>query len=456
MNIEKTSNTLLKEFSPQLATWSKRELVWMAFWGVIFLVGLYALFIQVTEGHVVTGMRDHVIWGVYIVNFIFFIGISYAGAVIAGLLHLFDAEWRKPIMRMAALMTVISIIIGPLYILLCIGRLDRLYYLFMYPRLQSPIVWDVIAVMTFLVGALLFLYLLAIRDFAILSRSPEIMAPWRRKLYSFFSAGFINTRMQRRDLNLALTVLSFILIPTVVIVSSVLSWIFGMTLRPGWHSTIFGPYFVLAAIYTGTGVLVLIMWAFRKLHNLEAYIQERHFVYLGYMLVGLAAGYGYFTFSEYLTDWYTSEKWNAELIHRLMSLDQYGYMFYFANFAGILIPIILIGIPKFRTINTITFSAAVLVLAMWFKRYLIIVPTLETPLIPMQDTRPEYINYSATWVEWALTAAGVAMFFLMFKLASKFIPIVPIWETSELIEKEKKTAAAATTATTSTTQPSLS
>ncbi|MBL7851102.1 MAG: polysulfide reductase NrfD [Cyclobacteriaceae bacterium] len=452
MNIEKTSKSLLKEFWPQMSKWTTRELIWLGFWGIIFLVGLYALYVQIVEGHVVTGMRDHVIWGVYIVNFIFFIGIGYTGAIVGGLLHLFDAEWRKPLMRIAALMTVISVIIGPLYILLCIGRLDRLYYLFIYPRLQSPIIWDVVAVMTFLVGGILFLYLLAIRDFAILSRSEETMPAWRRKIYLFMSAGFINTRMQRHDLKLALNVLSLLLIPTVIIVSSVLSWIFGMTLRPGWHSTIFGPYFVLAAVYTGTGVLVLLMYAFRKLHNLGAYIQERHFVYVGYMLIAMAAGYGYFTFSEYLTDWYTSEKWNAELIHKLMDLNQYGWMFYFANFAGILLPILLIGIPKFRSINTITFSAALLVIAMWFKRYLIIVPTLETPLLPMQDIRPEYVNYSATWVEWALTGAGIAMFMILFKVASKYIPIVPIWETSEMIEKEKQTKAA----TNGQPQPSLS
>ena len=209
---------------------------------------------------------------------------------------------------------------------------------------------------------------------------------------------------------------------------------------------------MLAAVYTGTGVLVLLMYAFRKLHNLGAYIQERHFVYVGYMLIAMAAGYGYFTFSEYLTDWYTSEKWNAELIHKLMDLNQYGWMFYFANFAGILLPIVLIGIPKFRSINTITFSAALLVIAMWFKRYLIIVPTLETPLLPTQDIRPEYVNYSATWVEWALTGAGIALFMILFKLASKFVPIVPVWETAEMIEKEKQTKAA----TNSQPQPSLS
>ena len=438
MNIENTSNSLLKEFSPQLTHWSLKEKLWVSFWSIVLLVGLYALYVQATQGHIVTGMRDNVVWGLYIANFIFFIGISYAGAIIGGFLHLFQIEWRKPIMRMALLMTVIAIIIGPLYILLCVGRLDRLHFLFMYPRLQSPITWDVIAICTFLVGSILFLYLILIRDFAILSKSEIQVKPWMKKLYRFFSLGYTNTSEERSKLNFSTNILAVLIIPIVVIVSSVLSWIFGMTLRPGWHSTIFGPYFVLAAIYTGTGVLVLLMWSFRKLYKLESYIQEKHFVYLGYMLIALACGYGYFTFSEYLTDWYTSEKWSSELIDKLLDVNQFGWWFYFANFAGILLPIIVVGIPKLRSINSITLVSAVVVLAMWIKRYLIVVPTLETTLLPMQDTRMEYVHYSATWVEWALTFAGIAMFFLLFKLSSKFIPIVPIWETSEYIDNESK------------------
>jgi len=436
MNIEKTSKTLLKEFTPQLTTFSKWEWFWITFWSIIFAFGLYALYIQATQGHEVTGMRDHVVWGLYIANFIFFIGISYAGAIISGFLHLFKVEWRKPIIRIAELITVIATIIGPLFILLCVGRLDRLHHLILYPRLQSPITWDVLAISTYLTGSIIFLYLALIRDFAILSNSDIAVSSWKKKLYKFFALGFKNTPEQRKKLDLATNILALLIIPTAIIVHSVLSWIFGMTLRPGWHSTIFGPYFVLAAIYSGTGVLVLALWTFRKLYKLEKYILEKHFIYLGYLLVVLAAGYGYFTFSEYLTDWYSSEKWTAELINKLFDFNQYGWWFYFANFGGILLPIILIGIPKLRSITTITFSSAVLVLAMWIKRYLIVVPTLETPLIPMQDTRPEYIAYSATWVEWALTFAGIAMFFLMFKLASKFVPIIPVWETSEFLEKE--------------------
>lgn len=438
MNFKKEVQTTLHEFAPQIDRYTKRDWLWTIMLGSVILWGLYALYLQIVEGHSVTGMRDNVVWGLYIANFIFFIGISYAGAIISGILHLLKIEWRKPIMRLAELITVVATIIGPLYILLCVGRLDRLHHLFIYPRLQSPITWDVVAIITYLVGSVIFLYLALIRDFAILSTEKLNIGSVRKKLYKFFSLGYKNTPAQRTALNVSMNIMALIIIPTAIIVHSVLSWIFGMTLRPGWHSTIFGPYFVLAAIYSGTGVLIVAMYFFRRLYRLYDYITEEHFKNLGYLLIILAAAYGYFTFSEYLTDWYSSEKWSSELIEKLFNWNEFGALFFFANAGGILLPIIVIAIPKFRTINGITIVSAVMVLAMWVKRYLIVIPTLETTLIPMQETRPEYISYSATWVEWALTCAGIAAFILMLKLASKFIPIVPVWETAESISRKKK------------------
>jgi len=151
----------------------------------------------------------------------------------------------------------------------------------------------------------------------------------------------------------------------------------------------------------------------------------------------LGAGYGYFTFSEYLTDWFASEKWTSEVISKLFSMHEYGWWFLFANVAGILLPIVIVAIPKTRTPNWIAMASFFMVIALWIKRYLIIVPTLESPLLPMQDTRMEYVKYSATWVEWALTLAGVATFFLFFTLMSKFMTVIPI---SEFGDKEKAVA----------------
>lgn len=413
---------------------------WMIFYLLWIGVGGYALYLQIAKGHKVTGMRDNVVWGLYIANFIFFIGISYAGAVISGILHLLKVEWRKPIIRIAEMITVISTIIGPVFILLCVGRLDRLHHLFIYPRLQSPITWDVLAIGTYFTGSVIFLYLALIKDFAIYRDAPLQIPAWKKKIYKALSLGYKGTPAQNRHISISMNLMAIIIIPLAIIVHSVLSWIFGMTLRPGWHSTIFGPYFVLAAIYSGTGVLIISMWVYRRMYKLNSYIEDKHFIYLGYILLVLAAGYGYFTFSEYLTSWYGSEKWESEVIHKLFSLSEYGWWFLFANVAGIVLPILVVAIPKTRKPGYITLAASFMVLAMWVKRYLIIVPTLESPLLPMQDTRPAYVHYHATWVEWALTLAGVATFFLFFTIASKFVTIVPI---SEFGEKEEKKKAAA-------------
>ena len=423
--MDKTEFNLLTEFTPQLRTRTNLGRAWIIILIAGILVGLFGLFTQITKGHIVTGMRDYVVWGVYIVNFIFFMGLSYAGALVAGSLHLMQAKWRKPVMRMAEILTVVSLMIGPLFILLCIGRLDRIYYLFIYGRIQSPITWDVIAISTDLIGCLIFLYLALIPDFSKLRDFPNLdVQPWRKKLYRILSLGYQDIPEHNIILRRSKNIMAAIIIAIAIIVYSVLAWIFSVTLQPGWHSAIFGPYFVIAAVYSGTGVLIIVMWLYRRIYNLQEYITKDHFVKIGILLLILAAFFGYFTFSEYLTKWYGSEKNDSLLINKLY--DEFFWMFIMSNYVGVILPLIIMGIPKFRTINSITFAAIFSVVALWFNRYLIVVPTLETPYLPIQDSRPEYLFYSSTWVEWSTTLGGIALFCLLFTLLSKFVPIIEV------------------------------
>jgi len=424
----------LREFAPQLERTSIQGYVWIIFLLMVIGVGFYAFLQQVIDGHEVTGMRDNVVWGVYIVNFIFFMGISYAGALISGTLHLFKTPWRKPIIRMAEFITIIALLIGPCFILLCIGRLDKLYYLVLFGRIQSPITWDVIAISTDIFGCFIFLYLSLLRDLATLRDYELLQLPkWRKKLYKMLALGYTGTPEQQQRLNRASDIMAAMVIAIAIIVYSVLAWIFSVTLQPGWHSTIFGPYFVIAAVYSGSAVLILCMWVFRKIYHLEEYITKKHFVAVGVIMLVLAAFFGYFTFSDYLTKWYGSEK-NDELLIQLLFKEFY-WPFIISNYLGVLLPLVVVGIAKFRTITNITLTAVVVVIALWLNRYLIVVPTLESPYLPIQDSRPEWLNYSATWVEWSLTATGVAVFCLLFTVASKFVTIVPV---SGLIKEEKK------------------
>jgi molybdopterin-containing oxidoreductase family membrane subunit len=300
----------------------------------------------------------------------------------------------------------------------------------------------VFAIGTYFTGSVIFLYLALIKDFAIYRDAKLNIPKWKQKAYKILAIGYRGTHGQKRHIRISTNLMAIMIVPLAIIVHSVLSWIFGMTLRPGWHSTIFGPYFVLAAIYSGTGVLFMAMWVYRKMYKLESLLTDKHFIYLGYIMMALGAGYGYFTFSEYLTDWFSSEKWNSEVIEKLFNPAKYGWWFLFANVAGIILPIFIVAFPKTRKPNWIALASFFMVIALWVKRYLIIVPTLESPLLPMQDTRIEYVKYSATWVEWALTFGGIATFFLFFTLLSKFVTIIPI---SEFGEKEKAVVTATET-----------
>ena len=425
MILDSKSQRTLDYFIPKMVSVSKSGMIWTIVLVAFLIGGLYGLIVQIVEGHIVTGMRDNVVWGLYIANFIFFIGISYAGALISGILHLLRVEWRFPIIRIAEIITVISTIIGPVYILLCMGRLDRLHHLALFGRIQSPIIWDVLAISTYLIGSIIFLYLASIRDLAALRDYP-FKSKWRQKFYKFMAVSFNGTSKQNRYLERGLDIMSAIIIPLAILVHSVLAWIFGMTLRPGWHSTIFAPYFVVAAVFSGTGVLIIALWVFRKYYKLESYITKIHFNYLGIILMVLGALYAYFTFSEYLTSWYGSETWEMDVLYKLFDPNGYWWWFFFAAIVGVVLPIGVIIIPKFRTINSITAVSVIAVMALWVKRYLIIIPTLETPLLPLQDMRIEYINYQPTLVEWLLTFAGVALFILLFFLFSKLMPIVSI------------------------------
>ena len=433
MNVSKRKRELVKEFSPLLDKTTKTSKIWMGFLIAVIIVGLYAFIVQVVKGHEVTGMRDNVVWGIYIINFIFFVCLSYSGAFISGILHFFKTPWKNSVSRIVEIITVLSLIIGPIFILLCIGRLDRLHYLFLYPRIQSPITWDIIAIMTDLIGCFIYLYLTFIPDFAILRDNSENAPKWRQKVYKFLAINYQDTDEQREKLHKITRTMSAMVIALAIVAYSVLAWIFSLTLQPGWNSSIFAPYFIIAGLYSGVGVIIIAMYLIRKYYHLEHYIRKVHFIGAGIILLVISLLFGYFTFSEYFARWFSHKTHDTNLLNTLFT--KYFWMFIFANYIGVIVPIVILFFKKFRTIKSITFAAIIAVLGLWFNRYLIVVPTLETPYLPIQDTRPEFIHYTATWVEWALSFTGVAAFILFFILIMKLVPVIPM---SGIIDNERE------------------
>ncbi len=406
-----------------------RKTTWR-FWALVLpltaIVGLgaYAYSVQLQIGLGVTGMRDRVTWGLYISNFVFFIGVSHAGTLISAILRVTGAEWRRPITRMAESITVIAIVVGATFPLIDLGRPDRILNVVFYGRIQSAVLWDFISIATYLAGSLLYLYLPLIPDLAAL-KAQRVGGRFRRRLYSFLAMKWRGSPGQRRRLNRAIAIMAVLIIPIAVSVHTVVSWIFGMTLRVGWHSTIFGPYFVVGAILSGIATILLAMAVFRKAYHLERFIKPLHFRNLALMMLALDVILIYFTLSEYLTAAYGAESADVEWLHAL-SAGPFMYLFWGMVIGGFLVPLFVLAVTRCRSITWIVVAAACINVGMWFERLLIVVPTMAAPQMPTS-----WATYSPTWVEWSITAGAMAGFVLLYAIFSKIFPMVSVWEVSE-------------------------
>ena len=270
---------------------------------LLALIGWGALlyFRQVFLGLGVTGMGRPVYWSMYIVNFVFFIGISHAGTLISAILRVTGAEWRRPITRVAEAITVFALIVGSMQILIDMGRIDRLAFTVIFGRLQSPIMWDIISVTLYLLGSVTYLFLPLMPDVAIIRDNlPDSVPAWRRQFYNILSLGWSGTKEQWVRLEKAIAFMAVFIIPVAVSVHSIISWILATTLQPGWHSTVFGPYFVAGAIFSGIGALFIAMTAVRKILGLEKYIAQKQYRNLGLIFITMNAIWFYFTFAENL------------------------------------------------------------------------------------------------------------------------------------------------------------
>ncbi len=410
-----------------LTNWSPRFKALVVVLAAIVAWGAFAYLTQLQRGLVVTNMRDTVSWGVYIANFVFFIGISHVGALMSAILRLAGAEWRRPITRMAEAITVCSLFVGAAMPIIDLGRPDRLLNVLFYGRLQSAILWDFISIFTYLTGSLLFLYLFLIPDLALLRDKLRNVGRFRRWLYAKFSLNWQGTPGQRRRLDRSIGILTILILPIAISVHTVVSWIFAMTLRPGWNSTIFGPYFVAGALFSGVASVLMAMALFTHFYRLQAFVTKRHFRNLALILLSLDVIYIYFTLNEYLTVGYKQPTGEAGLIAALFG-GEFAFAFWVIQLGGLLVPAVLLALPSLST-GRIVVAATLVNITMWLKRYVIVVSTLATPQMPQP-----WGAYFPSWVELSITAAAFAGFVLLYALFSRFFPIVSVWEVTEVSE----------------------
>ncbi len=392
--------------------------------------GIFAYSVQLRRGLAVTGMAstlNKVMWGLYITNFVFFIGISHAGTLISAILRVSHAGWRTPITRMAEFITVVALSVGALFPILDLGRPDRMLNVLRYGRWPSPILWDFFAISTYFVGSLMYLYLPLIPDLAT-CRDRLLGSVSRRKawFYRTLSLGWSGSAEQRANLASALGLMMIVIIFVAVSVHTVVSWIFAMTLRTGWNTAVFGIYFVAGAIFSGIATLILVMAILRKVLHLERWIAPQQFVNLGYLMAALAMIMLYFNVSEFVTAGYKLEG-NEPVYLGSIFTGSFAPVYWFYVGAGLLLPGLVMLVRRFRTISGVVIAAVFVDVSMWLERYIIVVASLRVPQMPY----PDPAHYFPTWIELAITAGAFALFALIITVLIRFVPVLSMWEIRE-------------------------
>ncbi|MDG6905039.1 MAG: polysulfide reductase NrfD [Nitrososphaerota archaeon] len=390
-------------------------------------LGVYGFVLEYIYGLGLGGDRVPIAWGLNIVDFVYFIAISMAGTIISGILRLSNATWRKPITRIAEAITISALPIGALFPILDLGSPQRFFYLLIYARLQSPISWDTIAISTYLVASLVYFYLPLAPDLAICRDSLKNVSKFRRWLYSKLSLGWSGGVEQVNKLNKSIKIMAILVVPIAVSVHSVLSWVFSVTDRVEWHSTVFPIFFVVGAVYSGLATILIVIYLFRRFYHLERYIEVKHFLYLAYIFLAVDLAMIYLTVSEYLAPAWASQTLDAQYLSSLLT-GAYAPYFWFMLVAGFLVPAIIVSVPKTRTIGLIVISAILANIGMWLERFLIVIPALAVPQPPLTYAIG---SYTPSWEELSITAAGFAAVALILVVVAKLVPIVSIWELNE-------------------------
>ncbi|MEN8191532.1 MAG: NrfD/PsrC family molybdoenzyme membrane anchor subunit [Bacteroidota bacterium] len=418
-------NDLLKNIH-----WSSKSKIWISFLFVALAVCLYFYATQLIYGLGVTGLHDYASWGIYISNFVFFVAVSLVGMLISSVLGLSGAKWIKPISRIAEIVAVSFAMVAGLVIITDMGRPDRFLSVFIHGRVQSPIVWDVAVVTTYVFVSLLLLYVPLIPDFDLCSKKLTGLPKIQANIYKVLSLGWAGTPEQFVRIKKLTRIIMVIIIPVALAIHTVTSWLFALTLRPGWDSSIFGPYFVAGAFVAGTAALIILVYFYRRHYKLENYITNAHFNYLGKILVLVTLVYLYFNLNEVLVPGFKPGTAAGTHIKELL-IGHEATLYWLVQIVGLTIPFLLLLIPMFRKPLPITVLSMIIFIGAWFKRYLIVVPSQLEPYLPIQNVPESWNHYSPTTPEIAITIGSFLIVLIIISLLSKIIPLIPIWEMKE-------------------------
>lgn len=403
----------------------------VAILATIVLVCLFGAWgYMVRWGMGVAGIRRPVFWGVFIATFVFWIGISHSGTFVSAILRVFNAEYRRPITRAAELMTTFSLASGALFPILHMGRMWLAYWMVPIPNqrglwdnFQSPLAWDLLAITTYLTSSTLYVYLPMIPDLAM---TRDRTKGWRHVLYKLFSLGWRGTEYEWHYLHKTINVFAFAIIPIMFSVHTIVSWDFAMARQIGWRSSIFGPYFVVGAIFSGVSAVISVLLVVRKTMNLQYFLRKEHFDALAKLVLIFSFSWTYFFFNDYLIEWYGGE-WVG---HQLLTFQARGPVapFWYAMlFFNIVVPWLTLWNKKVRRSPLALFLVTIGInIGMYLERFLIIPGFLQRNRLPF-----DWGAYNPRWPEISIALGTLALFSLLYVLASRVVPLIPVWEVLE-------------------------
>ena len=409
---------------------------WMCLIGLLLACFLLAWTYQIYIGMGAAGKRTPQMWAMYITTFVFWIGIGHAGTLISAVLYLFRARWRTSIYRGAEAMTIFAVMTAGLFPLIHAGRMWFAYFLlpypnqrYLWPNFRSPLVWDVFAISTYLSVSTIFFIVGLVPDIAALR---DQSTGWRRRVYAMLALGWEGSNDQWRPYRRAYGLFAALATPLVLSVHSVVSWDFAMALVPGWHSTLFAPFFVDGAIFSGFAMVVVLIVPMRYFFRWHAYVTDRHLDYMAKLILTTGLVLTYFYVCEIFTAWYSGDHFEKASLFWKVTKD-YAWALWTMYICNCIVPLILFW-KRARTSIPILYTVSIAVLiGMWFERFNIIVPSLARDFYPYT-----WGTYVPSAIDSMIVVGSFAFFFLLFLGFIRIMPSLSIVEVKETLPPPMK------------------
>jgi Ni/Fe-hydrogenase subunit HybB-like protein len=395
----------------------------------VCLFGIWGWMIFVGEG--LAGIRKPVYWGLFIVTFVFWIGISHAGTFVSAILRVFKAEFRRPFTRAAELMTTFGLAAGAMYPLIHLGRVWVFYWMIPYPNerwlwpnFRSPLEWDLMAITTYLLSSTIYLFLPLIPDLAM---ARDRTSGLRHAFFKTLALGWRGTEAEWFRLKTAINIFAFAIIPVMFSVHTIVSWDFAVGQVGGWNSTVFGPYFIVGAILSGVSAVITILVVLRwTMKHMTYFIRPEHIDALGKLVLIFSMAWAYFFFNDYLVSWYGG----YEVVRKILTLHATGpdaWIWYLMLVFNIVIPWLTLWNRRIRRTPWAMFIVTIGInIGMYFERYTIIPMTLGHQRLPFS-----WGEYSPHIADTLIPIGSMCLFILLYLLASRVIPLIPVWEVRE-------------------------